>query len=476
MTLKTITVIETKFNIVESNRRSPEEAREWPQIIAILIATISALTSGILFSWASPSIPILISADYPGDITLAAASYLTVLPPVTAALTSPMFAVLTDRIGRKLCLIIFTTVPHISAWLLVILGEGRIDVLYASRLFAGVADSCIFAVLPTYIAEVATPKVRGTWGNAMTVSIFSGQFIINAIGAFFSIKLTAYILIPIPIVFLLLFSLMPETPYFLIMKKRNEKAKESLRWLRHKYNVDEELESLTKDVNRQLSEPGTVKDLFMIPSNRKAIFIGAISRLCQQYCGISAFVTYTKYLFESAGGEVSTTASSLIFSGLMIVTNFLSAFVLDKIGRKMAMTISSLGCCVSLVSLSVFIYLKDYTNVDLSAISWFPIFGMVCFVIAISVGLSIVPNMLLGELFSSSIKGKALCLMNICFALYVASSTKLFQVLLSTYGLYVPFAFYATCCLVSSVVSYFVIPETTGKTLEEIQQQFKAKK
>lgn len=476
MTLKTISVIEDKLNIDDSGQRKSDESKEWPQIIAILIATLSALTSGILFTWPSPSIPILISAEYHGHITLAAASYLTVFPPVTAALTSPLFAVLTDRIGRKLCLLLFTTIPHLTSWLLVIFAGSNIEILYLSRLFAGVGDSCIFAVLPTYIAEVATPKVRGTWGNAMTVSIFSGQFIINAVGAFFTIQHTAFILIGVPVLFLIMFVFMPETPYYLIMKGRNEEAKQSLRWLRRKLNVDVEFQSLSNDVKRQLSEPGTIRDLFMIPSNRRAISIGAISRLCQQYCGISAFVTYTKYLFESAGGEVSTTASALIFSGLMIITNFLSAFVLDKIGRRMAMTISSLGCCASLTSLSVFIYLKDYTNLDLSGISWFPIFGMVCFVIAISVGLSIVPNMLLGELFSSSIKGKALCLMNICFALYVASSTKLFQVLLSMYGLYVPFAFYATCCLISSAISYYIIPNTTGKTLEEIQQQFKNKK
>lgn len=334
----------------------------------------------------------------------------------------------------------------------------------------------MFGVLPVYIAEVTTPNVRGRWGNLMGFFMYFGQVVMNAVGHFFDVKIAAYILICLPISFLVLFAFMPETPYYYLLRKESQAAEKSLKWLRNSENVDKEFIQLTADVNRQLSETGTYKDCFKIKSNRKAIFIVGLGRAMQQLSGVSAFAVYNQYIFQEAGTSLDKGYSSMIYASILSVVNFLALLYTDKIGRKKPMIISCAGCFVFLAVEAIYFYLKDFNVIDVSAISWFPIVGMILYIIAFSSGLGLIPILLLSEMFSTSIRSKAATIMTILFGIYLSVSTKIFQFLATNFGLGAPFALFAVCTFGSIFLSYYFIPETKGKTLEQIQQMLKGKK
>lgn len=332
----------------------------------------------------------------------------------------------------------------------------------------------MFTVLPSYIGEICTPKVRGSWGNALTFMIYFGQFMVNITGGYTDIKTNAWICLSFPLLFLVTFVFMPESPYYCIMKGDKEAARKSLRQLRRIENVEDEIVKLESDVNRQMSESGTWKDVLTIRSNRKALFAGIFLRVSQQLCGIASFAVYTQYIFKQAQGNMTATESSIIFTGTIWIMNFAASFALDKFGRRSAMMYSLLGAGIVLACESTYFYLSlESTDIDLSNFNWIPLVGMLLFVMVYSFGLGIVPTLMLGELFSASIKGKGLCLLNIFFGISVSTITKLFQLLEVHFGLYSPFAFFSVCCLLNTFLSYFFIPETRGKTLEEIQQSLK---
>ncbi|KAJ8939501.1 hypothetical protein NQ314_011116 [Rhamnusium bicolor] len=251
---------------------------------------------------------------------------------------------------------------------------------------------------------------------------------------------------------------MPESPYYLVMKSRIAEAEISLQKLRRKKNVDKELKMLISDVNRQISEPGRYKDLFIINSAAYQHF----------HCTCRCF------LKKSTNVLPKDIASTLIF-GLQFISNAMAAFVVDKTGRKPLLTLSCLGCCFMLIFEGVYFTIQDYTDIDVSNLDYLPLIGIVIFTIAFAIGQGNVINLMIGEMFSSSIKAKASCIMNIIFAVTMTMSTKFFQYTSDSISLCVPFYVFGACQLLGGAFCILYVPETKGKTLEDIQQELKGR-
>ncbi|KAF5273111.1 hypothetical protein FQA39_LY07601 [Lamprigera yunnana] len=448
---------------------------EWPQIYVIITATLTGFTTSALFSWSSPSIPILTSnSSHIESITLEQASYFPIISNIVSAIASPLMAFLMDKIGRKY-LIAIISIPHISSWLLVGVAK-NITVLYISRVISGISDAILFCALPAYVGEISTPKVRGSWGNLVIINLYLGQFLINFVGAYLDVPTTAFIFMSVPIIQLILWLFVPESPYYLITKNRYEDAKKSLKLLRWNEDIEEEFEMLVKDVNRQISEVGTIGDLFVIPTNRRALLTAGTMRLCQQFSGQTAFMVYTPYIFLLTGGDLSASSSTIIFTGVLFAMASGTSFVVDKLGRRRLMILSCIGTAIALFIEAIYFFLLVETNVEVINFNWVPLAGMILYVFTFVCGLGILPTLMLSELFSASIKSKAVCIVNMLFCVSMIVTTKLFQVLSSNFGIHVPFAVFAVCTSISVIFSYLCIPETKGKTLEEIQQMLTKRK
>lgn len=310
----------------------------------------------------------------------------------------------------------------------------------------------------------------------MQIGIYTGQLLINIIGGYYTIEVTAYVFVTLPVIYLILFACMPETPYYLLMKGRKEDARVSLQRLRRKNNVTAELETIEMYMEKQKDVSSKWVDLFKVRANRKGLLAGCFVRAAQQFSGIAAFNVYTSYLFQQADTSISHTNSAIIFEFILVAMNICSSYFLDKLGRRKAMIISCCGSAFILLAEAIYFYLRDHAIVDVTYVKWIPLAGLVIYVIIYSVGLGIVPTLMLSELFSASIKGKAMCVVNIVFCLYVSAGTKIFQLLTANFGLCSPFLFFSVSCVFSTILSYYIVPETSGKTLEEIQENMTTKK
>lgn len=441
----------------------------------IISGSLSALTAGLLFSWSSPSIPILTDKNGPYGFTLEQCSYLTVIPPISSMISCLLCTKLVDKIGRKYGLLV-VGIPQIVSLLLIAFAQ-NIYIFYVARAITGIADAGLFLAMPSYFGEIATPKVRGTWGNCMTFNIYLGQGLVNIIGGYTSVRNTALICLVFPVLFVCSFAFAPESPYYYMMKGYREKASKSLSVLRRMKNVDTELSQLELDVQRQMSETGTWKDLFMIKSNRKALLAGIFLRWSQQLSGISSFAVYTQYIFSNVAGNLSAVESAIIFQNSLTIGNFAASLLVDRIGRRSAMMFSLFSCAIVTTGVTMFLYISQtHPEIDVSSFQWVPLVGMLLYVVFYSFGIGIVPTLMLGELFSTSIKGKGLCALMISFSIAVSVITKVFQLMVVNFGLYAPFAFFSVCSFLNTMFIYWFVPETKGKTLEEIQQSLKGKK
>lgn len=431
------------------------------------------MTDGLLFGWSSPFIVQIINDNVTYHISESEASYFAIIPTASMMVACLVFATLCDFIGRKSTLILFS-IPSTIAWILKIFARD-VNLFYLSRFFVGLGTGCYFTVVPMYVGEIADPKIRGILGSFITAFNFFGQFLITVLGNVFDVITTSYICLPLPILFFIFFFFAPESPYFYIMKGRFDEAKTSLWKLRRKENIDDDFIQLKTDVERQMSERGTWKDLIIIASNRKAVLVGAFLRVSQFTGGMNVFVSSAQFIFAKSAVNISAGVSAMLYSFITFASFLLAGSVIDKIGRRTAYTTAlSLGSIMLLLE-SLYFFLTQNLNIDLPSLSWFPLGGMILYIILSAMGTGILPSIMTGEIFSTSIKTKANIIMVFLIALMSTITSTVFYQLFAVTGLSGPFLIFGLSTTISAVISYLYLPETRGKTLEEIQQMFKGK-
>lgn len=156
-----------------------------------------------------------------------------------------------------------------------------------------------------------------------------------------------------------------------------------------------------------------------------------------------------------------------------MIAVFLSSYVVDKFGRRHITIISALGCAVALIAEGIFFFMQDYQKVNVDAIGWLPTTGIVVFIIAYNFGLLPLPYILFGELFPSNIKSTAVSVLASYGTLLNFTVSKAFAPMSAEFGLYTSFWFFAFFCIVGAIFVYFCLPETKGRTFEEIQHVLK---
>ena len=159
--------------------------------------------------------------------------------------------------------------------------------------------------------------------------------------------------------------MMPESPYYLVSRGRDERALRSLRWLRgSNYNVRAELEQMKK-TNREESEIGsiTLADLFTKPAYYKPFIYVMLLMFFQQFSGINVVIFYTQVIFRDAGSDIDPGLSSFIVAIAQVAGTGLAVAIVEKFGRKLLLIVSDVIMCISILLLGVFFYLKENSTV-----------------------------------------------------------------------------------------------------------------
>ncbi|XP_050514384.1 facilitated trehalose transporter Tret1 [Diabrotica virgifera virgifera] len=447
--------------------------KECFQITVILIAASQGFVSGALSGWTSPFMVKIVEDKVNYNIREDQAALFAVVNVVGLIVLSPFLEPFVDIIGRKKA-ILLTSVPYILCWLTKALFT-NLWALYFARLLVGLGDALLMCVIPIYIGEVATPKVRGVWGNAFFILVLFGTFIINVIGIYCSVKVTSYFFLILQVIVLFLSAfIIPESPSFYIAKNQLSEAKISLMKLRQNNNVDIEFTRMQNDIKRQLSESGTWTDLFFNHVNRKALIIAAFLRAAQILSGLWVFGSYTQFVFQKVGSSISSEASTILYTALNFIICASMAYGSNKFGRRKSLIMSLAGSSVIFLLVGFyFLVEKLYPQINLHAINWFPLAGLIVFLFVSSFGIGPIPVLMQGELFSASIKSKGISAVVVVYGLLTIGTNSTFYYLYAYSGLSGPFLLFGVCNFISIIVTYFIVPETKGKTLEEIQQYLK---
>ncbi|CAG9793661.1 unnamed protein product [Diatraea saccharalis] len=450
------------------------EGRKLPQYIAALSATLGALAAGSMLGWSSPVIFKIIQAnstDYDFDVNVSQGDWVSSVINLGAAAVCFPIGLIMDAIGRKKTMLLLV-LPFTLGWLLITFAS-NLAMLIAGRFITGIAGGAFCVTAPAYTSEIAQDSIRGTLGSYFQLMITVGILFAYAVGSYTSVFVFNILCTLIPIIFGAIFFFMPESPNYLVVKGRNEEAREALIKLRGRaYDVDTELENLKAKATHAKENPVAFTAAISKKTAVKALIICYALMLFQQLSGINAVIFNTSAIFDSAGAAIDAAIATIIIGVIQVIATFVSSLVVDKLGRRILLLLSALVMCLCSTALGVFFFLKDQhgENADiLQAISWLPLVSLSLFIIAFSLGFGPIPWMMAGELCLIDIKsfvGSTAGTLNWLLSFTVTST---FNSLNTAIGSGQVFWMFAGIMVIGFVFIFFVVPETKGKSVDEIQ-------
>lgn len=347
--------------------------------------------------------------------------------------------------------------------------------LLIGRLFIGLTFGWSYSVLPMYLSEIASSKIRGAICNSTIVMQNMGILFAFTICPLVSIKTFSWISIAIPLCGAAIFAWLPESPYYLVQKTQTKEAYRCLANLRQTKDVQAEFNEILMADQYPEKKCHKFQDLFT-PNTRKSLLLVIALCACGQLSGWIAIISYAETLFKKIGANSDATIFMLILGILQLFACCLSSIALDKIGRRILMltSLGIVGICHTVLAL--YFTAERYNHQNLENLSWLPIVIIFVYIVASNMGIGTVPFVTLGEIFPANLKALATIVFIIVATTLSMCVGKLFQVFTDSFGDDVPFWIFASFCFSFWPYFWYALPETKGKTLTEILNKLNSRK
>lgn len=395
--------------------------------------------------------------------------------------------VLGDRFGRKRTMII-------SAVLFTVSGIGcalsvNFDQLIAYRIVGGVGIGVISIISPMYISEVAITRYRGSLVSLYQLAItvgFLGAYLVNyeleklaVSGIFTGTGLMAKVFtveswrgmlgmesLPAALFFLVIFFI-PESPRWLIARRQESSA---LITFRRIYRDPAEAVVHADEVRQQLAaDAGADWRKLFKPAYFKALLIGVAIAILGQFMGVNAVLYYGPTIFRNSGlSNGDSLFYQVLVGGVNVLTTVLALIIIDRVGRKKLVYYGVSGMILSLLLIGIYFMKGGAWNISSTALLIFFLLYIFCCAISICAVIFV----LLSEMYPTSVRGIAMSIAG--FALWVGTFLigQLTPWLMSSLGAAGVFFVFAVMCLPYIWIIWRLVPETAGKSLEEIERMW----
>jgi len=379
---------------------------------------------------------------------------------------------LSDKIGRKKVLLITAVLFAISA-----IGSGipnNLTQFILARFIGGLGVGAASMLSPLYISEVAPAKIRGTLVSMYQLAIVIGINLVYYINMQIATQNSETWNIEmgwrymfgsgtIPaVLFLLLLFLVPESPRWMIKNQREQDALNTL----EKVNGKEKALEVMQEIKEALKqETGTVSELFK-PGLRVALLVGIVLALFSQITGINAIIYYAPQIFKSIGFATDSAFTQTLFIGVVnTIFTFVALWLIDKVGRKALLLWGVSGMVLCLLGGGVCFYYSFTSG------PWLLLF-ILGFIACFASSLGPIPWVIMSEIFPTKIRGVAMSFCTMVLWIGVIMITQLTPIMLEEIGGAFTFWIFMINAIILLIFIWKMIPETMGRTLEEIEQSW----
>ena len=370
-----------------------------------------------------------------------------------------------DILGRRKTLLI-------AAFLFVLSAVGsalstQLAVFILFRLLGGIAVGTASMLSPMYISEIAPASRRG-----MLVSLNQLAIVIGILLAFFSNYLLAdtgtdawrwmlAVMGAPAFLFFVALLFVPESPRWLMQKNRKEEAFHVLKRINGENAALEEIAAIEKSINTDVE--GTYRQLFS-SGIKPLLWVGILLAVFSQVTGINSIMYYAPVIFKSMGaGTDSALIQTVTIGGVNFLFTLVAIRWIDKWGRRKLLIGGALGMFISLTVITIAFYLKKFD-------SYLILIFILTYIASFAASIGPVSWVVISEIFPNKLRSKAMsvAIVALWIACFLVSLT--FPVMLNRLGGGASFLTFGIMCFFLLVYVIFRVPETKGKSLEELEK------
>ncbi|PPS17851.1 hypothetical protein GOBAR_AA02721 [Gossypium barbadense] len=370
--------------------------------------------------------------------------------------------------------LMIAAIPNIIGWLAISFAKDS-SFLFMGRLLEGFGVGIISYTVPVYIAEIAPQNMRGSLGSVNQLSVTIGIMLAYLLGLFTNWRVLAVLgVLPCTILIPGLFFI-PESPRWLAKMGMMEDFEASLQVLR---GFDTDISVEVNEIKRAVASSSRRTTIRFADLKRKRYWypltIGIGLLVLQQLSGINGVLFYSSNIFASAGVASSDVATFGV-GAIQVIATGVTTWLVDKTGRRLLLMVSSAGMTLSLLIVAVAFYVEGIVAKDsdlYGIMGILSLVGLVAFVIAFSLGIGAIPWVIMSEILPVNIKGLAGSVATLANWLTSWVITMTANLLLTWSG-GGTFTIYAVVTAFTVVFVALWVPETKGRSLEEIQSSFR---
>lgn len=378
-----------------------------------------------------------------------------------------------DKLGRRRLLFAAAILFWVSA-----LGCGLLDTfsnIIAARIVAGVGVGIASNMVPLYISEMAPAEKRGRY-----VTYYQLAITIGILAAYISnyglLSYDGFAALGLGDTWNLLFveqkwramflvGLLPATLFILGLFF----VPESSRWVMQQKEAAREKDQSAGEGIRETTSQGSYHVLFS-KAMRRPLLLGILLPLFSQFCGINAIIYYGPTILKDAGVSMDNSyQSQILFGAANMLFTFIAIWKVDQLGRRPLYLIGSFCASLSLILTGVFFYLDDIPGL------WI-LLTVTLFLASFAFSIGPLKFVVASEIFPTAIRGKALGMSIMVMWVADALIGQLTAVMIRELGIAYTFCLFGLFCVVVFISVFKLLPETKGKTLEEIENFWKKTK
>ncbi|XP_069038655.1 solute carrier family 2, facilitated glucose transporter member 3 [Lepisosteus oculatus] len=397
--------------------------------------------------------------------------------PVGGMTGSFSVGLLVNRFGRRNSMLLVNVVCLVGGLLMGLsTAAASFEMLIAGRLLIGVFCGLCTGLVPMYIGEISPTGLRGAFGTLHQLGVVLGILVAQVLGLEFLLgSRTLWPLLLSLTVFPALIQsailpFCPESPRFLLINKHEEEqARKVLEKLRGTEDVGDDLQEMKEESIKMAQEKKvTIPELFRSPAYRQPIIIAIVLQLSQQLSGINGVFYYSTGEFAKAG--ITEPIYATIGAGVVnTIFTVISLFLVERAGRRTLHLVGLAGMAASALLMTLGLVLAE----SVSDLRYLYIVAVFCFVAFFEIGPGPIPWFIVAELFSQGPRPAAMAVAGCSnwTANFIVGIT--FQYLARLCNAYV-YIIFMVFLIIFFIFTFFRVPETKGRTFEDISKGFAA--
>jgi MFS transporter, SP family, galactose:H+ symporter len=385
-----------------------------------------------------------------------------------ALISSGLSGRLTDRFGRRKVLV-FTAIAFILGSLSSALAPNVNDLIFG-RTLLGIAIGVGSFTAPLYLAEIAPQRIRGMLVSLNQLAITIGIVFSYLINYYFSTRGNWSWMLGlgvVPATILLIGTLfLPESPRWMVLRGQVQKARTVLQRIRAGENINKEFINIQQTVKSEKAK----HRLLLAKWVRPIVFISLGLSFFQQITGINTIIYYAPTILQMAGFKQASGAilATLGIGVINVIFTIIALPLIDRWGRRPLLLLGLLGMFLSLAAMGLAFSLPNF-----AVLRWIAVASMILYIASFAISLGPIMWLIISEIFPLNIRGIGASLAISAswgFNMLVALT---FLTLVQLVGISHTFWFYALLCILGWLFVYFIVPETKGCSLEQIEKNLR---